>query len=381
MLGAPQKSADFWGKKGVFKISKEGKIKFKTDLFFKHKDILGLDIGTNSAKLIQLKKKGRLVKLVGYGSALVPKDVVIEGIISDPGIMAKSIKNVLNNTKWGKFTAQRVNLCVPESKIFTRILELPELSKKETEEAINFEADQSIPMSFSDIYIAWQIIGDSISGKAGYKDVMMVAAPKSIINSYLSVLQILELEPFSIETSLIAISRAIVKSQKKEPKSILIIDVGGQTTNVAVFDRVLRITGSTPIGGENFTNSISKKAGVNLDEAEEIKEEFGLKNNKVLSAIEPDLELILGELKRIIKYYENRGQKAAKIESGLLCGGSAPLSGLAEYLSKKLNLNIELGNPWVNISVYPLKPVSKATASQYTTAIGLALKGIENGYD
>lgn len=294
--------------------------------------------------------------------------------------MAKTIKEVLADSSWGKFTAKRVNLCVPESKIFTRILELPELSKKELEEAINFEADQSIPMSFSDLYIDWQIIGDSISDKAGYKDVMMVAAPKSIVNSYLSVLQILELEPFSIETSLTAITRAIVKSQK-EAGPILIIDIGGQTTNVAVFDQVLRVTGSTPTGGESFSNSISKKTGVDFKKAEEGKETAGLRNSKILDATEPDLELIVGELRRIIKYFEDRGQKATKIESGLLCGGSASLPGLDEYIGKKLELKIDIGNPWVNISVYPLKPVPKVTAPQYTTAIGLALKGIENGDD
>lgn len=321
-----------------------------------------------------------MVKLIGYGSAPVPKDVVIEGIISDPGIMAKTIRGALSDTSWGKFTAKRVNLCVPESKIFTRILELPELSEKELEEAINFEADQSIPMSFSDLYIDWQVIGNSISGKSGYKDIMMVAAPKSIINSYLSVLQILELEPYSIETSLNAIARAIIKSQK-DIQTILIIDVGGQTTNVAIFDKVLRVTGSTPTGGENFTASISKKMGVDLKKAEEGKLELGLQNSKILAACEQELELIIGELKRIIKYYEDRGQKEVKIESGLLCGGSASLPGLEEYLSKKLDLKIDIGNPWVNISVYPLKPVPKVTAPQYTTAIGLALKGIENGYD
>jgi len=164
----------------------------KQDLIYKKKDCLGLDIGASSVKIVQLKKKKSLTKLAGYGASPLPDNLVIEGIISDPESLAKIIKAMMSNAKEGRFTAEKIIASIPDKNVFTRVLELPDLSEKDLKEAVMWEADQSIPMALTDLVVDWQVIGPSVS-KDGTNDVLLVAAPLAIVNSYMQLFNILGL--------------------------------------------------------------------------------------------------------------------------------------------------------------------------------------------
>jgi hypothetical protein len=109
---------------------------FKIDPIWKHKDVLGLDLGTRFLKVVQLEKKGKLTKLVGYGKTKVPENYIIEGIVSEPEKLAETVKDLISNKVWGKITAKRVNLSLPESKIYTRLLTLPHMKEKDLAERV-----------------------------------------------------------------------------------------------------------------------------------------------------------------------------------------------------------------------------------------------------
>lgn len=272
-------------------------------------------------------------------------------------------------------------MAISESYIFTRVLELPEMTEKEMEQAVKWDAEQYIPVSLNDLYIDYQILGPSLGGKAGHADVAVVGAPRMIIDSYMKLAEIMNLEVGALETNLASISRAVI-SQKEAEEVIIILDIGGERTNLAVFDRSIRVTGSLPRGGVDFTRNISEKLKMNILEAEELKNHEGLsgKGNKIEDAMASILEEIVQEIKKIANYYLEKSAESKKLNVSkiLVCGGNASVPGLTEYLAKKIGLKTVMGNPWANISIYPLKPVPKLEAPMYTTAIGLALKGTEN---
>jgi type IV pilus assembly protein PilM len=349
---------------------------YKTNAIWKDKDIVGLDIGTHSIKAVQLKKKRKLVKLAGYGMMKVPENYIIEGIITEPEKMAKIIKEFFEKSVWGKINAPRINLSLSESQVFTKIMTIPHSSGKTREDAVMWEATQSVPMSMSDLYVDWQLIG---TNKADPKldDIIFTAAPKSIVNSYLQFVGLLGLEIYGVETSLSAITRAMIPNRGAN-ETVLAVDMGGQTTNLAIFDQFIRVTGSTLVGGNNLTKRIAQVLSVTPDEAEKMKLNTDEKTEKKISeAIAPDLTSVTQEIDRMVRYYteNNKDEKVSKV---LLCGGSANLPGLTEYFTEKLNIPTSIGNPWTNISVYPIKPVPKQEASLYTNAIGLALAGIKD---
>ena len=349
----------------------------KIDPIWKKKNIVGIDIGSESVKFVQLEKHGKLTRLVGYGMVSVPENFIIEGIVAEPEKLAAIIRKYFNENSWGKITAKRVCASLPESKIFTHIVSLPQKTAKELADAVSWEASQTIPMAMTDLYMDWQVIGSSEKDKE-MVEVIYTAAPRAIVDSYLQLYCILGLELESLETSLISIVRAIIPP-KKINIATLIIDIGGRNTNLAVIDGFVRITGSTLLGGEQLTYRVSEALGINEKKA---NKDIVIKNSKqkakIRQALDTEITEITKEATRVINYFESNSEKKRKIEKVLICGGSASLPTLTDIFTEKLGIKTEVGNPWQNISVYPIKPIPHEDVPGYTNAVGLALLGVED---
>ena len=348
--------------------------------------MFGIDIGSRQIKAVQLAKHGKLIKLVGYGVVDIPPNSITEGIISDPEALAKAVQGIYTGATWGKINAHQVAASLPEAKVFTHVLQLPAMSDAELASAVQFETEQYIPVPISDLYLDYRAI-DIEAGKSdqpGTKNILLVAAPKSIVNSYLQLFELAGLEVRSLEISLQAVVRAMIASQKTGETS-LIVDFGSYETAMTVYDKAIRLTGSAPLGGENLTAALMTTLKVSYEEANEIKQKFGIAPSdlqpKILAAVEPTLTTIVGEMRKIIKFYQERDQKDddwPKIKTVVLSGGSASMPGIVEYLAERLEVSTAVGNPWANISTFPLKPVPKSVAPMFTTAIGLALREFDN---
>lgn len=343
----------------------------KIDPIWKKKDSVGIDIGTHSIKAVQLKKKGKFTKLVAYGKIDLPENYVIEGIIAEPEKVGKLISDLLSSSsEWGTFSAKRVYTSMSESKIFTRILTLPKMNNKELEEAISWEASQYLPMALTDLYLDWKVVGPNADNQNN-NDIIFAAAPKSIVDSFIQTFNLAKLEVVGLEPSLTAISRAMIP-QKEKNQTVLVIDIVADTTNIAIFDNVIRVTGSTLVGGKDLITA-DQTAAVNATDSIKKKSEY-----KLSPAAEGGLAEIVTETKKMIRYFGEKSSSNHQISNILLCGGAANLPGLTEYFTTKVGIPTVIGNPWANISVYPIKPVPKNEAPGYTNAIGLALAGLED---
>lgn len=329
---------------------------------------MGLDIGTSSIKFAQLKKRGRLTKLIGYGRVAIPENIIIEGIISEPEKVAALLKKTFDSPPWGKITAKRIYASLPESKLFTRIIDLPKLDAKDVNEAVKYEIDQTIPMPSDDLYIDWQIIGESKNKVT----VFLSAAPKSIVNSYVQLFNLLGMEPMALELSLAAIARSMV-SNKEKVEPVIILDLGDQASNMAIFDSNLRVTGSYPIGGATMKKRLVDE--LKFDEktaAAEVRKGISGKT-KASKIVEDEMDKLVAEFKKMIEYYKEK-KPNVNVTKVLLCGGLGFMPGLPEHL-KDSGFDAKIGNPWTNISIYPIKPIPKEEASGYAPAVGLCLRG------
>lgn len=301
----------------------------------------------------------------------IPENIIIEGIISEPEKLAEVLKKTFAKPPWGKITAERVIASLPESRIFTRIIDLPNLKDKDLKEAIDYEVQQSIPVSPDDLYVDWQIIAEDPKTIT----IFLAAAPKSIVNSYVQLFDILKLEPLAIEMSLAADARAMV-SNKEKVEPVIILDIGDQSSNVAIFDDNLRITGSHPIGGGTIKNVLIEKLGLTPQNAyRRIRE--GIKtDNPETKVIKDEIDKIITEVNKTTQYFKEKSGYDKQMEI-ILCGGLGFMPGLTDFL-KENGYESKVGNPWVNISIYPIKPVPKEEVPGYATAIGLCLRGFKN---
>lgn len=349
-------------------------VKPKIDYIWKKKDVVGIDVGSGSLKMVQLAQKGKLTKLIGYGKVDIPENYIIEGIIAEPEKLAELVKKQLADGIWGKITAKRVCTSLPESKIFTKTITLPHMQDKALEEAINWEAGQTIPMAMSDLFLDFQVIGPSEEDPKN-DEIIYAAAPRAIVHSYIQFFEIMGWEVESMETSLTAIIRSAV-AKKKSGEVVMIIDMGSKNTNLAIFDRLIRLTGSTLIGGDHITYRIAEALKIDEKEAEKLKKQKANNKKDIRQAVDVEVTQITIEATKMINYFQEKNKKAKPVSKVILCGGGASLAMLTEIFTEKLGIPTEVGNPWANISIYPLKSVPKEEAPAYTNAVGLALLGV-----
>lgn len=222
-------------------------------------------------------------------------------------------------------------------------------------------------MPADDLYVDWQIIGDEKNKVV----VFLTAAPRSIVNSYIQLFRLLDAEPMALEMSLAAIARSMV-SNKDQVEPVILLDIGDQTSNMAIFDSNLRITGSHPIGGATMKQRLIEELKLDPQQAATEVRLGILKNTKSSKIIMGEVDKLVTEMEKMIEYYKEKMPDTI-IKKVLLCGGLGFLPGLPEYL-KDQGFEAKVGNPWINISVYPLKPVPKEEAPGYAPAIGLCLR-------
>jgi len=344
------------------------------DLIYKNEECIGIDIGSSCVKAVQLKKKKSLTKLVFYDSISLPENIVIEGIIAEPEVLAKTIKEMLSKKDRGIFSAKKVVASIPDVYLFTRVLELPYLKDKELAEAVFWEVDQSIPMAVTDLVVDWQILGPSL--KEDLQDVLIIASPRSIVNSYVQLFAALDLKAEAIESSMVANTRSLISAEGKDDVAI-IIDWGGKSITMGVYDKTLLFSDSLDFGGDKMTSLISGALKIDLEKAENLKKEEGLNDKKAADALGPLLTTVSNEIKRVIRYHDERNNDSKKTKKLILTGGVAPMPGLTEYFSSLLNIETIVGNPWTNINTYPLKAIPKSEAPGFANAIGLSLRSFE----
>ena len=342
-------------------------------IFYKDKPLFGFDLGHDSIKVMQIAESGRRDFVVGYGNASFDPKAIKNGVIVNPEIIAKEAYQLISKGLIGSIDTKRIAASIPVSNTFNRILTLPKMDKDDLTQAVNLEAEQYIPIPLDQLYVDYEIARKTEDGS---NEILMVAVPKSIVDSYITLFDMLGLEAALLETTISAVTRIVTHSDRTGVPT-LIIDFGAVSSDLAVFDQTIRVTGTAEWGGETITQDLAKALGVTGRQAYTIKTRYGLnpgkKQAEIGKALEPMLTKLMAEIKKMTRFYEERSDKEAHIEQIIVLGGGANLPGLSTYLTDKLRLPTRLVNPWQNLSFGNLQPPHKLETTVYTTAAGLGL--------
>lgn len=359
----------------------------------------GLDISDLSLKILSFKeKKGifskdRKIFLESYLNTPIEKGIIEKGEIKKEDLLSKILKESLNKVKGEKIKTKYVVVSLPEEKSFIRIIQLPKMKEEEAKKAAFFEVENYIPLSLEEVYVESEIISP-LYDSLDHIDVLIVAVPKKIVDSYIRVIKKAGLFPLALEVESFAIVRAIIEKEISE-RPIFIIDFGETRTSFIIFSgKSLKFTTTIPFSSNILTEIISKKLNLSFEKAEKIKRNYGIlpisdskkgivKNQEILEILNPCLEDFVKEIKKYMEFYfshrehEHLPPGKEELKEIILVGGGANLKGLPEYLSEKLKIKVFKGNPWVNILKKREKPpLSLEESLSFTTAIGLAKRAI-----
>ncbi len=338
-------------------------------------DFFGLDIGSHYIKAVELKKTADKYDLRAAGMTASTGKGILSDAEADLTTLSQAVKKLIDELKIG---TKNVAVALPEDQVFTRLISLPKLSSQELDSALNWEAEQYVPLPLSEITLSHQVVGQTSAQGKEKLEVLLVAAPNRLIDKTIQVLRSSSLNPISLETEILAMSRSLVNSSKE---TTLLVDLGAKASDLAIVENGQVIfTRSIATAGEALTRSIATSLGMETNQAEEYKKAYGANpdrlEGKVLKAVEPVLESIAREMVAAIQFYSSqKNQQATK--RVLLTGGGSMMPELSYFLTQKTGLEVQIGDPFARVNQSELlKQLPRESYCFYSVAAGLAMKEV-----
>lgn len=346
----------------------------------KGKLAVGLDIGSGSIKVCQLKQAKKNYALQNFGMVQLPPEAIVDGALMNSNAVVDAIQELMQSQK---IKTKEVATSVSGHSVIIKKINLPQMTPDELEESIQWEAEQYIPFDINDVNIDVQILNTE-STQAGQMDVLLVAAKKDMVNDYTSVIMEAGLTPVVVDVDSFAVQNMFeVNYEVPRSETVVLINIGAAVTNINVLaNGISTFTRDISIGGGQFTDAIQKALNVSYDEAEALKLGGGADTDAVVPqeverVLQTESEAIANEVQRSLDFYAATSADAhlARI---FLSGGSAKIPALIKTIERRTSVPVELVNPFRNIdisgrgfSVDYLKNVAPMAA----VSVGLALRG------
>lgn len=339
--------------------------------FYLERPIAGLDISSHGLKVMLLDQNKWTV--AGYGSLDLDSASVQLALSSENDYLTKSIKLLLSKKIIGQINTTSVALSLPASQTFSRTFSLPKKTKHYLKEAVKLEIEQYIPIPIDKLYIDYEVIKETKTELM----VLLSAIPRKITDRAITSANQAGLDVALVEPSTNSLTRLLSQVEDGDIPTI-IVDIGPDHTDIAITDEsIVRVTNSLSVGGDNFTVEISRELNLSLESAHQLKILNGLdagpKQAHIKSALEPSLQAIIREIRKVIRYFNERISQGRKLEQLLIVGSGSSLPGIGEYFTDELVIPARVACPWQKINFQNLPEPDPQYRSRYLTVAGLAL--------
>jgi len=349
---------------------------------------LGIDIGSSSIKVVQLKKKQGKAVLETYGAiSLGPYANTDIGTVTNLGTEDVS-RALVDLMKESNVTIHSGAMSIPSSSVLIFTIYLPQ--NKETESNLSsiipIEARKYIPVPISEVSLDWFVIPkeaevfendlskQSSSVQESKTEVLCVVIHNEILSKLQEVLTKTELKTDSFE---IEIFSNIRSSLGHDLAPTLLMDFGASKTKLSIIEAgIVRLFHVVNKGSQDITNNISQSLGVPFKEAENLKRKVGLDANidsKVSEIAKLSIDFILSDTNSVVLAYEKKYNK--NISKVIMTGGGSALRGLMEYASLSFHTEVVYSNPFSKVEAPAfLEPILEKSGPEFSVAIGLALR-------
>jgi len=357
---------------------------------------VGIDLSFDRVKVCKMtKKKDKYLLLSLAEKKIAPEPLRDDEKEAWTGHATEGIKKLLSENK---IKQREVCASVPSNSVVIRYLKLPFMVASELREVIRFEAEDHIPFEVEQALIDFHITKEFVDKEERMMEVLLVAAKREAVHSYLDIFQKAGLEPTYINVDTFATEDAWTIGEEggaEKEGVIALIDVGARTTNINIIEtNASSFNRDIMVGGNDFTDAIKEEFGLTFTEAEKMKEERGglllgeeyttittTDSGRISYAIESVATRLLDELDRSFTYYYTQLPSYKKnIDRVILSGGSANLSNITTFLSNGLGIDVMVVKPLQMIDVSKaigLPNDLEKRESAFTTTIGLALRGLQ----
>ncbi len=333
---------------------------------------IGIDIDRGSIKAVQISGSGGggyTLQHVGYHR--LPPGAIIEGEVADHDLLAAEIKEFWDSHS---FKGKSVTLGVSNQKVVVRLLDFPHMEPDDLQGAINFEAQDHIPMPLDEAVLDYVVLGPR-EERSDLDRVLVVAAQREMVLRFTSAVRSSGLRPAGVDVKALSLTRSTLPDPFfAEEGAVLLLDVGAEITNLVVADRGNPLlTRFVPVGLGDFVATVADLADLPEDEAERqalnsrvrLGQEQDEANEIVVQpegdgfdpalvydvrrGLESAAQALADEVQRSIEHHRSQ-ELAREVSQVLVSGEGALIPGLDVYLGELLNVPTGRGNPVEKLS-------------------------------
>lgn len=340
---------------------------------------LGIDIGDSSLKMVELKKKGKQILLSNYAFSENVSEVNFNKI-EDVKYLASAINKVREDAG---IKSRRAVVALPTFSVFSSIININNFDQKNLSASVAEEAKKVVPLPLEEMTIDWRVVPDA-NGKIptrGNLRIFLTGSPKKLVKRYVDIFKEAKLSLMSLETETFSLVRSLVGNDKS---TVMVVEIGANSTDLSIVSESIPVLNrSLAVCSSTITKALAEKMGVDFAQAEQFKidmvgalgEQEADHEKQLPKLITDTIAPIITEIKYMLEFYYSQNKQP--VEKIILSGGGSLFLGLVEYLSKVLDINVIIGDPWSRIQ-YPaeLEPVLKEVGPKLSVAIGLALREI-----
>lgn len=318
-------------------------------MFFlnRKKDLVGVDIGSSSVKLVQLKEHKGGYQLINAGIIPLPPEAIVDNTLMDSSSIVDAIKNLICSLD---VKVKDVACSISGNSVIIRKISLPAMPPEELEDQISWEAEQYIPFDINDVNIDFQILSsDSIDPSK--MNVLLVASKKDIINDYVVVLGEAGLQLSVVDVDSFAVQNAFELNYDTDPNEVLaLVNIGAGVMNINIVkDGITLFTRDVQIGGNLYTEEIQKQLGVSSAEAESLKMLAHENCSDALAEVIGKVnDTLTQEIRRSLDFYNSTASEDRVVKI-FISGGCSKTCNLCATISEKLGLQVETINPFTKL--------------------------------
>lgn len=340
------------------------------------KNLVGVDIGSSSIKVCQLKESRRGLALAKIGYAPLPPQAVADGQIMNRGAVVETLERLFRDAQ---IKQREVALSVSGQAVIIRKITIPLIPPEQLDEQIQWEAEQHIPFDIKEVHVDYEVLRRR--PESGQMDLVLVAAKKEDINGYASIARDAKLKPMVVDIDAFTVQNVFESSRGLPPDhTVALINLGASLSSLNIVSRgVSAFTRDIANGGNTITEEIQKQLGLPYDQAEAYKTQTdaaGLLPQRVVDIIRAASDTIAGEIQRSLDFFMATSGDG-ELSRIYVTGGSANLPQLVSAIEARARVPVEVFSPVEKIAVDPRDVdvnLVQSRAAQLAVALGLALR-------
>lgn len=316
-------------------------------LFKKKKEVIGIDVGSSSIKLVQLKDNKGSYQLLNAGIIPLPPEAIVDNSLMDSSAIAGVVRNLVSSLG---IKVKDVACSISGNSVIIRKIVLPTMPQEELEDQISWEAEQYIPFDINDVNMDFQILSPD-SNDPSKMNVLLVASKKDIINDYVAVFNDAALHLSVVDVDSFAVQNAFeINHDAAQGEIAALINIGASVMNINVVkEGITLFTRDVQMGGNLYTEEIQKQLGLSRQEAETGKiliHETG--NAQLIDLISKVNDSITQEIRRSLDFY-NSTASDERITTVYVSGGGSKVYNLVTAISEKTGLPVDRLNPFARL--------------------------------